>query len=62
MVNFQDLDLDEMTEWPLFPQLLVILVLMLVIQGFGAWFYLMPLNSELEQMKQQEQTLSRRRR
>lgn len=57
MVNFQDLDLDEMTEWPLFPQLLVILVLMLVIQGFGAWFYVMPLNGELEQMKQQEQTL-----
>ena len=57
MVNFQDLDIDEITEWPLLPQMLVIVLLMLVIQGFGAWFYVMPLNDELEQMKQQEQTL-----
>ncbi|MEF1227524.1 type 4a pilus biogenesis protein PilO [Vibrio fortis] len=57
MVNFQDLDIDEITEWPLLPQMLVIVLLMLVIQGFGAWFYVMPLNDELDQMKQQEQTL-----
>ncbi|QFT11011.1 type 4a pilus biogenesis protein PilO [Vibrio sp. THAF190c] len=57
MVNFQNLDVDEITEWPLLPQMLVIVLLMLTIQGFGAWFYVMPLNDELEQMKQQEQTL-----
>lgn len=57
MVSLQELDIDEITEWPLFPQILVVLLLMLIIQGFGTWFYLMPQNDELEGLKQQEQTL-----
>ncbi|UPR57910.1 type 4a pilus biogenesis protein PilO [Vibrio sp. ED004] len=56
-MSFQDLDVDEITEWPLLPQLLVILVLMVLIQGVGTWLYVLPLDDELQQMKQQEQTL-----
>ncbi|MEZ8721668.1 type 4a pilus biogenesis protein PilO [Vibrio pomeroyi] len=56
-MSFQDLDVDEITEWPLLPQLLVILVLMILIQGVGTWLYVLPLDDELQQMKQQEQTL-----
>ena len=57
MMSLQDLDIDEITEWPLLPQLLVILVLMILIQGVGTWLYVLPLDDELQQMKQQEQTL-----
>ncbi|WP_210473723.1 type 4a pilus biogenesis protein PilO [Vibrio crassostreae] len=56
-MSFQDLDVDEITEWPLLPQLLVILVLMVLIQGVGTWLYVLPLDDELQQMKRQEQTL-----
>ncbi|KAA8669215.1 type 4a pilus biogenesis protein PilO [Vibrio gigantis] len=56
-MSFQDLDVDEITEWPLLPQLLVILVLVVLIQGIGTWLYVLPLDDELQQMKQQEQTL-----
>ncbi|CDT99216.1 putative Pilus assembly protein, PilO [Vibrio coralliirubri] len=56
-MSFQDLDVDEITEWPLLPQLLVILVLIVLIQGVGTWLYVLPLDEELQQMKQQELTL-----
>ena len=56
-VSLQDLDLDQITEWPLLPQLLVIFALMILIQGVGTWLYIAPLDDELQQMKQQEQTL-----
>ncbi|MEZ8368975.1 type 4a pilus biogenesis protein PilO [Vibrio splendidus] len=56
-MSLQDLDVDEITEWPLLPQLLVILVLIVLIQGVGTWLYVLPLDDELQQMKQQEQTL-----
>ena len=56
-MSLQDLDVDEITEWPLLPQLLVILVLIVLIQGVGTWFYVLPLDDELQQMKQQEHTL-----
>ncbi|MEZ9700824.1 type 4a pilus biogenesis protein PilO [Vibrio sp. 10N.261.46.E12] len=56
-MSLQDLDVDEITEWPLLPQFIVILVLMVLIQGVGTWLYVLPLDDELQQMKQQEQTL-----
>lgn len=56
-MSLQDLDVDEITEWPLLPQLLVILVLIVLIQGVGTWLYVLPLDDELQQMKQQEQAL-----
>ncbi len=57
MMSLQELDIDEITEWPLLPQLLVILLLVALIQGLGTWFYILPLDDELQQMKQQERTL-----
>ncbi|OED69235.1 fimbrial protein [Vibrio tasmaniensis ZS-17] len=57
MVSLQDLDVDEITEWPLLPQLAVVLLLMILIQGVGVWFYIMPMDDELQQLKQQELTL-----
>ncbi|ENO8415374.1 type 4a pilus biogenesis protein PilO [Vibrio mimicus] len=57
MASFQELELDEITEWPLLPQLLVILLLMLLIQGAGYWFYLMPKQDEIVALKQEEETV-----
>lgn len=57
MVNWQDLEMDEIAEWPLIPQLLAISLLILLLQGFGYWFYLMPKEERLNDLIQQEQTL-----
>ncbi|QXC57772.1 type 4a pilus biogenesis protein PilO [Vibrio mimicus] len=57
MASFQELELDEITEWPLLPQLMVILLLMLLIQGAGYWFYLMPKQDEIAVLKQEEETV-----
>ncbi|MGL4381838.1 MAG: type 4a pilus biogenesis protein PilO [Vibrio sp.] len=57
MTNLQELELDEITEWPLLPQLLVILLLMLLVQGAGYWFYLMPQQDQINGLKQEEQTV-----
>ncbi|NMV42477.1 fimbrial protein, partial [Vibrio parahaemolyticus] len=42
MVDWQDLEIDEMAEWPLLPQIVVIALLIMAIQGLGYWFYLKP--------------------
>ncbi|TXY15925.1 type IV pilus inner membrane component PilO [Vibrio mimicus] len=57
MASFQELELDEIAEWPLLPQLLVILLLMLLIQGAGYWFYLMPKQDEIVALKQEKETV-----
>ncbi|HCH1033717.1 TPA: type 4a pilus biogenesis protein PilO [Vibrio parahaemolyticus] len=57
MVNWQDLEMDEIAEWPLLPQLVVICLLALLIQGFGYWFYLKPEEARLNNLIQEEQTL-----
>ncbi|AQW58384.1 type 4a pilus biogenesis protein PilO [Vibrio owensii] len=57
MVNWQDLEMDEIAEWPLVPQLVVLLMLVLLIQGFGYWFYLKPEQARLDTLIQEEQTL-----
>ena len=57
MVNWQDLEMDEITAWPLVPQLVVLLMLVLLIQGFGYWFYLKPEQARLDNLIQEEQTL-----
>lgn len=57
MADWRDLDVDEITEWPLIPQICVVLLMALIVQGFGIWQWLMPLENELEQLKQQEITL-----
>ncbi|EKO3991190.1 fimbrial protein [Vibrio fluvialis] len=57
MANLQELELDEIAEWPLLPQLAVLLLLVLVLQGAGYWLYMLPKQDALEGLKQQEQTL-----
>ncbi|MGR5164380.1 type 4a pilus biogenesis protein PilO [Vibrio owensii] len=57
MANWQDLEMDEIAEWPLVPQLVVLLMLVLLIQGFGYWFYLKPEQARLDNLIQEEQTL-----
>lgn len=57
MVNWQDLEMDEIAEWPLVPQLVAILLMVVLIQGFGYWFYLKPEEARLNTLIQEEQTL-----
>ncbi|EMK3366426.1 TPA: type 4a pilus biogenesis protein PilO [Vibrio parahaemolyticus] len=57
MVNWQDLEMDEIAEWPLLPQFVVICLLVLLIQGVGYWFYLKPEEARLNNLIQEEQTL-----
>ncbi|MCG6213986.1 MULTISPECIES: type 4a pilus biogenesis protein PilO [Vibrio] len=57
MANVHDLELDEISEWPLVAQLVALVLLVLVLQGAGYWFYLQPKQDTLAAHKQQEQTL-----
>ncbi|MBO0214632.1 type 4a pilus biogenesis protein PilO [Vibrio sp. Vb2880] len=57
MANVDDLELDEISEWPLVAQLVALVLLVLVLQGAGYWFYLQPKQDTLAAHKQQEQTL-----
>ncbi|MCG6218286.1 type 4a pilus biogenesis protein PilO [Vibrio furnissii] len=57
MANVHDLELDEINEWPLVAQLVALVLLVLVLQGAGYWFYLQPKQDTLAARKQQEQTL-----
>ncbi|MGF1697469.1 type 4a pilus biogenesis protein PilO [Vibrio lamellibrachiae] len=57
MANFKDLDIDEIAEWPLIPQLGTLVLLILVLQGVGGWFYVLPKQESLDELKRQEQTL-----
>ncbi|EGR2125334.1 fimbrial protein [Vibrio cholerae] len=57
MASLQELELGEISEWPLLPQLVVILLIMLLIQGAGYWFYLMPKQDEIALLKQEEETV-----
>ncbi|HDL9481125.1 TPA: type 4a pilus biogenesis protein PilO [Vibrio cholerae] len=57
MASLQELELDEISEWSLLPQLVVILLIMLLIQGAGYWFYLMPKQDEIALLKQEEETV-----
>ena len=57
MVNWQDLEMDEIAEWPLIPQLITIILFILLLQGAGYWFYLVPKQERLNDLIQQEETL-----
>ena len=57
MASWQDLDIDEITDWSILPQAAVVVLLMLIIQGFGYWFYLKPETEVLQRMVTEEQTL-----
>ncbi|MCP3697290.1 MAG: type 4a pilus biogenesis protein PilO [Aliivibrio sp.] len=57
MSDWRDLELDEITDWPLLPQLLVIVILCFVVQGMGYWFWIKPMIQDIEQLKQKELSL-----
>ena len=57
MTNFRDLDVDELLEWPLNAQLMVIVLVMVVIQVIGYGMYLSPKQEALEGLNQQELSL-----
>ncbi|BAX54401.1 Pilus assembly protein, PilO [Photobacterium damselae subsp. piscicida] len=66
MKEWQDLDLDEMADWPLLPQCLVALLLtgLLIAVGYWYWYWywywLTPKSEQLAQIKQQEVELKMR--
>lgn len=57
MIDWRELELDEITDWPLLPQGLIALLVTLLLSALGYWYWLTPLTAELEQQKQQEITL-----
>ncbi|CAE6889412.1 assembly protein PilO [Vibrio sp. B1REV9] len=57
MVNWQDLDVDEMLEWPIQAQTVAILIFIFALQIVGYWFYLKPENQRLNDLVQKEQSL-----
>ncbi|WP_394145991.1 type IV pilus inner membrane component PilO [Vibrio atypicus] len=57
MASYSDLDLEDIAEWPLIPQLVVTVLFIVVIQAAGYWFYLKPKVENLERLKQRESVL-----
>ncbi|KII77715.1 type 4a pilus biogenesis protein PilO [Vibrio renipiscarius] len=57
MANYNELDVEEIIQWPFPAQLVVLSVLLLALQAVGYWWYLDEKRSDLTQLKQQEQTL-----
>lgn len=54
MGSLDDLDFDELAAWPLWKQILTVLLLFTVVQLFIAWMYLYPQLSQLQNLKQQQ--------
>ncbi|EEX93494.1 fimbrial assembly protein PilO [Vibrio orientalis CIP 102891 = ATCC 33934] len=57
MMDYSDFDLEEIAEWPLVAQITALIVLIMLIQTAGYWFYLMPQSENIAALKRQEQTL-----
>lgn len=57
MAKYNELDIEEIADWPILPQLVLIVVLGLFLQGLGYWFYLKPQIERLNGLVQKEQTL-----
>ncbi len=57
MGDFNNLELDEIMDWPLSAQLVILFLVALLIQGLGYWFYLVPKQDSLDALIEQEQTL-----
>ncbi|WP_260260002.1 type 4a pilus biogenesis protein PilO [Vibrio intestinalis] len=57
MANYSELDIEEIGQWPLMAQLTVLLVLLVVLQAVGYLWYVDPKMTQLDDLKQSEQTL-----
>jgi len=55
--DWQDLELDEITEWPVAPQCVVAMILALFLGAVGYWYLLIPLQDDLARLKQTESEL-----
>jgi len=53
-MEWQDLEFEELPEWPWLPQAMVLLAIVIIIQCAGSWFYLVPESERVEQLRQQE--------
>ncbi len=52
MVSLQDLDVSmEITEWSVAASIGGGSIKMILIQGVGVWFYIMPMDDELQQLE-----------
>lgn len=58
MSSWQDLELDEIADWPRVPQYLAALVLALTLAGAGYWLWFTPAQAALAGLKQRESELS----
>lgn len=52
--DWKDLELDEITEWPILAQSLVAMLLAGLIVAVGHWYWLSPMQADLERVKQTE--------
>ena len=57
MGDFKNLELDEILDWPRLPQFVMLLLAVVLIQGAGYWFYLVPKQDHLSALIEEEQTL-----
>lgn len=57
MIDWQDLELDEMPDWPLTAQALVVLIVAGVVALAGYWYWVSPRLDSLAELKSQEQEL-----
>lgn len=57
MANYTELDVGDIAQWSLSAQCVVLVVLFAVLQVVGYWWYLDGRQSELSQLRQQEQIL-----
>ena len=57
MSNWQELELDEITDWPLLPQSLVVFFLVIVLLAGGYWAFVKPDKQRLNSLIAEEQKL-----
>ncbi|KLN66915.1 type 4a pilus biogenesis protein PilO [Vibrio sp. VPAP30] len=53
-MNKFEFDIEEIGEWPFAYQLVVVVLLIMILQGIGYWFYIHPKQEQLEALKRQE--------
>ncbi|MGR5213199.1 type 4a pilus biogenesis protein PilO [Vibrio rotiferianus] len=57
MTNWQELELDEITDWPLLPQSIVVCLLVIVLLTGGYWVFVKPDKQRLNVLIAEEQKL-----
>ena len=57
MVSYTELDLDTLAEWPLWNQILIILLFIGVLQAIGYWLYFQPESEQMNTLHQREKSL-----